>query len=74
MTTSQPEFYANASLFFQKVSEYDQEAPQSHIADRHREEEPQNVYSNNTSARKQQQINQLSLSLQDDCKTRMDTN
>ena len=34
-------------------SEYDQEIPQSHTADlpRHHEEEPQNIYSNNTSVR-----------------------
>ena len=38
---------------------------------RHGEEEPQNIYSNNTSARQQKQSNQLSL--QDDCKTKMDT-
>ena len=39
---------------FLQVSEYDQEIPQSHIKQtnpRHREEEPQNIYSNNTSVR-----------------------
>ena len=38
-----------------EVSEYDQEIPQSHTADqpRHHEEEPQNLNSNNTSARQQ---------------------
>ena len=39
----------------QKVSEYDQEVPQSHTADqlgpRHREEEPQNTHSHKTSGR-----------------------
>ena len=37
-----------------KVREYDQEIPQSHTAESnpwHREEEPQNIYSNNTSLR-----------------------
>ena len=39
---------------------------------RHREEEePQNIYSNETSARQQKQSNQFSL--QDDYKTRKDT-
>ena len=37
----------------QKESEYDQEIPQPHTADQptHREEELQNIYSNNTSVR-----------------------
>ena len=37
----------------QKVSEYDQVIPQSHTADQPtaREEEPQNIYSNNTTVR-----------------------
>ena len=37
----------------QKESEYDLEIPQSHTANdpRHRVEEPQNIYSNNTSVR-----------------------
>ena len=32
-----------------KVSEYDQEIPQSQTNPRHSEEEPQNIYSNNNS-------------------------
>ena len=40
---------------------------------RHREEEPQNIYSNYTSVRQLKQSNKLSFPLQDDCKTRMDT-
>ena len=40
---------------------------------RHREEESQNIYSNNTSVRQYFQSNQLSLSLQDIGKTGMDT-
>ena len=39
----------------------------------HREEEPQNIYRNKTSVRQLKQSNQLSLPLQDDCKTRMET-
>ena len=40
-------------LWLQKVSENDQEIPQWHTADQPtaREEEPQNIYSNITSAR-----------------------
>ena len=58
----------------QKANEYDQEIPQSHTADqpRHREEEPENIYSNKTSKRPKKQSNQLSLPRQDDCKTRKD--
>ena len=37
---------------------------------RHREEEPHNIYSNNTFVRQHKQSNQLSLLLQDDCKTK----
>ena len=37
-----------------------------------REEESQNIYTNKTSVRQQKQRNQLSLTLQDDCKTRKD--
>ena len=40
-------------LLYPPKSEYDQEIPQSHTADQpsHCEEEPQNIYSNNTSVR-----------------------
>ena len=57
----------------QKVSEYDQEIPQSQTADRpwHREEEPHNNH--DTAGRQTKQSNQLSLAHRDDCKTRMDT-
>ena len=40
---------------------------------RHHEEEPPNIYSNKTFVRQLKQRDQLSLSLQDDCETRMDT-
>ena len=40
---------------------------------RYREEEPQNIYSNKASIRQYKQSNNLSIPLQDDCKTRMDT-
>ena len=38
-------------IVYQKVSEYDQETPQSQTADqpRHHEEDPQNIYSDKTS-------------------------
>ena len=40
-------------IYAQEVSEYDQEIPKSHTADKYwlREKEPQNIYSNNTSVR-----------------------
>ena len=38
-----------------------------------RAEEPENIYSNNTSVRQNMQCNQLSLPHQDVCKPRMDT-
>ena len=55
-----------------KVSEYDQEIPQSQTADNpwHREEEPFNHHE--TSGRQIKQSNQLSLPHQDDCNTKMD--
>ena len=55
-----------------KVSEYDQEIPQSQTADNpwHREEEPLNHHE--TPERQIKQSNQLSLPHQDDCNTRMD--
>ena len=61
--------------FVEKVSEYGQEIPQLHNADQPmaREKESQNIYSNKTSVRQYKQSNQLSLPLQDDCKTRKDT-
>ena len=44
-----------SAVFIQKVSEYDQEIPQSHAAvqtnPRHREEELQNINSNKTSVK-----------------------
>ena len=40
----------------------------------HREVEPQNIYSDKTSKRKQKQSNQLFLPPQDDCKTRTQSN
>ena len=45
---------AKCSQNIQKVSEYDQEIPQSQIADqpRHREEKPQNIYIIKASERK----------------------
>ena len=52
-----------------KVSEYDQEIPQSQIAD-NREEEP--LKHHKTPGRQIKQSNQLSLPHQDDCNTRMD--
>ena len=55
-----------------KVSEYDQEIPQSQTAATpwHREEEPLNHCE--TPGRQTKQSNQLSLPHQDDCNTRMD--
>ena len=55
-----------------KVSEYDQEIPQSQTADNpwHREEEPLNHHE--TPGRQIKQSIQLSLHHQDDCNTRMD--
>ena len=55
------------------VSEYDQEIPQSQTADNpwHREEEPLNHHE--TPGKQIRQSNQLSLSHQYDCNTRMDT-
>ena len=55
-----------------KVSEYDQEIPQSQTADNpwHPEEEPLNHHE--TSGIQIKQSNQLSLPHQDDCNTRMD--
>ena len=47
----------------QKVSEYDQEIPQSHINPRHREEEPQNTNSQKKSLRRLKQSNKNSLFL-----------
>ena len=44
-----------------------------HTNPRHREKEPQIINNNNTSVRQLQQSNQLSLPLQDHCRTRMDT-
>ena len=66
------------SLLLIIVSEYDQEIPQSHTADKPKDryEEPHN--NQETLGRQTKQSNQLSLSLslslphQDDCKTRMD--
>ena len=54
------------------VIEYDQEIPQSQTADNpwHREEEPLNHHM--APGRHIKQSNQLSLSQQDDCNTRMD--
>ena len=45
--------WTNSDFIYEKVSEYDQEIPQSHTADQPtaREEEPQNIYSNNASVR-----------------------
>ena len=60
--------------FSEIVSEHYQEIPQSQTADkpkRHREEEPHNNHE--TPERQIKQSSQLSLSHQDDCKTRMDT-
>ena len=37
---------------------------------RHREEEPQNIYGNKTSERQLKQGNQLALPRRDDCKTK----
>ena len=56
-----------------KVSEYDQEIPQSQTAETmwHREEEQLNRHE--TPGRQIKQRNQLSLPLQDDCNTRTDT-
>ena len=53
-------------------SEYDQEIPQTQTVQTnpwHREEEPHNNYE--TPGRQTKQSNQLSIPLQDDCKTRM---
>ena len=51
-----------------RVSEYDQEIPQSQNADKpyHREEEPH--HNHETPGRQTKQSNQLSLPHQDDCK------
>ena len=69
-------FY-HGSKHSEKLSEYDQEIPQSHTADQPTasEEEPQNTNSYKTSGRQLKQSNQLSLSCprQDNCKTRKDT-
>ena len=58
-----------SKAFFYKVSEYDQETPQSHTADqpRHREEELQNTKCHKTSGEKQPTLS----SNQVDCKNRM---
>ena len=53
------------------IRKYYNHTPQTNP--QHREEESQNIYSNKTSVRQQKQRNQLSLSLQDDRKTRQDT-
>ena len=56
-----------------KVSEYEQEIPQSQTADQPMaEEQPKNSNSQKTSGRQLKQSNQLSLPRQDDCKTRKD--
>ena len=57
--------------FEKKISEYDQEIPQSQIADKsmHCEEEP--LYNHETPGRQTKQSNQLSLPQQDDYNTRM---
>ena len=54
----------------QKNSEYDQEIPESQIADNpwNREEEPHNTYE--TSGRHTKQHNKLFVRHQDDCKVR----
>ena len=54
----------------QKVSEYDQEIPQSQHGDRQRVEELQDIYSNKTSKIHYKQTNQLSRPRHDDCKTK----
>ena len=58
-----------------KLGEYEQEIPQSHTAAHpwHREEEPQNIYSNKTPVGHLKQSHQLTLSLQDDLKTEKDS-
>ena len=62
-------------LWKQNVCESDQEIPQLHTAVHPwlRVEEQHNINSNKTQERQLKQSNQLSLSLQDDCKTRKDT-
>ena len=66
--------FANLPTMFKdkKVSEYDQEIPQSQTAYNpwRREEEPHNTHE--TPGRHTKQSNQLSLPHQDDCKTRRD--
>ena len=56
---------------------YGQGTPQSHTADMviagNQKEEPQSIYINKTLVRQQKQSNQRVLPLQDDCKSRMDT-
>ena len=55
--------FTGVSLVALKVREYDLEISRSQIADSpgHREEEPQEIYSNKTSERQSKQINQFSL-------------
>ena len=66
--------HSPTTLTNKKVSEYNQEIPQSQTAEkpipRHREEEPH--YNHETPGRQTKQSNQLSLPHQDDCKTRED--
>ena len=61
----------------QKVCEYDQEITKYHnytlqTNPMHLKKEPQNINSNKTPGRQSEQSHQLSLSCQDDCKTRKD--
>ena len=66
--------HSPTTLTNKKVSEYNQQIPQSQTAEKpnpqHREEEPHNNHE--TPERQTKQSNQLSLPHQDDCKTRMD--